>query len=82
MWRIRGLWDFHIQTVRAVLANQSDIKDQKTAVVADVVMPNDSNLRKKEYEKLENYQGLREELEGIWKVKVKVVVIIVAPRLW
>ena len=36
----------------------------KTVVVIDVVVPSDSNIRKKEYEKLEKYQGLKEELEG------------------
>ena len=50
-------------------------KDQKTAVVIDVVVPSDSNIRKK-YEKLEKYQGLKEELERMWKVKAKVVPVV------
>lgn len=36
-------------------------KQKKTAVVIDVAVPND--IRKKEHEKLEKYQGFREELE-------------------
>uniref|UniRef100_A0A3P9BMG6 MAGUK p55 subfamily member 7 n=1 Tax=Maylandia zebra TaxID=106582 RepID=A0A3P9BMG6_9CICH len=32
-----------------------------------VAVPNDSNIRKKEHEKLEKYQGLREELERMWR---------------
>ena len=67
--------NFQIQTDRQVLANQPDVvvvdKDQKTAVVIDVAVPSDSNIRKKEYEKLEKYQGLKEELERMWKVKPK-----------
>ena len=38
-------------------------KKQKMAVVVDVAVTNDSNVRKKEHEKLEKYQGLKEELE-------------------
>ncbi|CAI5667744.1 unnamed protein product [Oreochromis niloticus] len=61
-----------------VVANQPDIvvvdKQEKTAVVIDVAVPNDSNIRKKEHEKLEKYQGLREELEKMWREKVTVVI--------
>ena len=50
-------------------------------------MPRDSNIKKKEYKKLEKYQGLKEELERTWKVKAKVVEVVigalgaVAPKL-
>ena len=57
------------------MANQPDIvvvdKEQKTVTVVDVAIPSDSNIRKKEHEKLEKYQGLREELEKMWGVKAK-----------
>lgn len=46
------------QTYRVVLHRQ-----RKTVVVIDVAIPRDGNIRKKEHEKLEKYQGLREELE-------------------
>ena len=56
------LWDFWIQTDKMVIANQPDIvlvdKHQRTAVVIDVAIPSDSNIRKKEHEKMERYQGL------------------------
>ncbi|KAF7642863.1 hypothetical protein LDENG_00249420 [Lucifuga dentata] len=48
-------------------------KKQKRAVVIDVAVPADSNIRKKEHQKIEKYQGLKEELEWTWKVKSKVV---------
>ena len=64
--RAKLLRDFQIQTDRKMLANQPDIvvidKQQEEAVVTDVAVPSDSNTKKKEYEKLEKYQGLREEL--------------------
>ena len=62
-------------------------KQQRKAVVIDVAIPSDSNIKKKEHEKLEKYQGLREELEEMWKLKVTVVPVVigalraVTPRL-
>ena len=49
----------------------------KQAVVIDVAVPGDSNIKKKEYEKLEKYRGLKEELERTWKVKAKVVPVVI-----
>ena len=45
---VKILWDFQIQ---------------RTAVVVDAAIPSDGNIRRKEHEKLEKYQGLKEELE-------------------
>lgn len=47
-------------------------KKPRKAVVTDMTVPSDSNIKKKENEKLERYQGLKEELETMWKVKAKV----------
>lgn len=33
--------------------------------------------RKKEHEQLETHQGLKEELEKIWKVKLTVVLVVI-----
>lgn len=41
-------------------------------MVIDIMVPSDSNI-KMEYEELEKHQGLKEELEQIWKEKIKVV---------
>ncbi|GAA6104550.1 uncharacterized protein LOC106513546 [Tachysurus ichikawai] len=64
-----------------LLANQPDIvvvdKEQKTAVVIDMAIPADSNIMKKEHEKIEKYQGLKEQLEHTWKVKSKVVPVVI-----
>ncbi|XP_054913489.1 uncharacterized protein LOC129377515 [Poeciliopsis prolifica] len=79
--RAKILWDFQIQTDKMVMANQPDIvvvdKHQRKAVVVDVAIPSDCNIRKKEHEKLEKYQGLREELERAWKVKTTVVPVVI-----
>ena len=75
------LWDFKIQTDKLVMANQPDIvvvdKHRKRAAVIDVAIPSDSNIRKKEHEKLEKYQGLKEQLEKMWGMKVTVVPVVV-----
>ena len=53
----------------------------------DIAVPSDSNINEKEYKKLQRYEGLKEELERMWKVKVKVVLVLigalgaVTPRL-
>ena len=65
---------FQIQSVVAnqpyiVIANKLD----KKAAVVVVAFPSDSNIRKKENKKFENYQGLKQELERMWGVKASVV---------
>ncbi|TWW67366.1 hypothetical protein D4764_02G0004070 [Takifugu flavidus] len=75
------LWDFQIQTDKMMVTNQPDIvmvdKHQKTVVVIDVAIPSDSNIRKKEHEKLEKYQGLKEEIERMWGMKATVVLVVI-----
>ena len=79
--RAKILWDFSFQTDKQLLANQPDIvvvdKEQKRVVVIDVAIPADANIRKKEHEKVEKYQGLKEELEKAWKVKTSVVPVVI-----
>ena len=52
-------------------------KQDKKSVVVDVVIPSDSNIRKKEHEKLEKYQGPKEELERMWGVKASLVSMLI-----
>lgn len=40
-------------------------------------MLSDSNVRKKEYDKLEKHQGLKEKLEKLWKEKAKIISVII-----
>lgn len=42
-----------------------------------LVVPSDSTIRKNQYEKLEKYQDLKEKLEKKWKVKAKMVPVLV-----
>lgn len=63
------MWDFQIETDKMLILVD---KEDKKAVVADVAVPRDGNIRKKEHDKLDKYLGLKEKLENIWKVKVTV----------
>ena len=63
------------------MANQPDIivvnmRDKK-AVVVDDVIPTESNIRMKECEKLNKYQGVKEELDRMWSVKPLVVPVMI-----
>lgn len=64
--RAKVLWDFKVQTEKQLLASEPDIEvvdnEKKTAVVRDAIVV-DSNMRKKEHEKIEKYQELKEQLD-------------------
>ena len=47
------------------------------AVEIDIAVPSDSNMKKKKYEKLVKYQGLKEVLKRMWKVMAKVVPVVI-----
>ena len=69
--------DFQIHTNKIVVANQPDIvevdKLDEKAVVLNVSMLSASHILKKEHKKHKKYQGLKEELQRMWRVKASVV---------
>jgi len=49
-------------------------KLQNKEVVMDVAIPrNRDDIKNKEHQKLDKYQGLKEKVEKMWEVKVTVV---------
>ncbi|TWW57300.1 hypothetical protein D4764_07G0000190, partial [Takifugu flavidus] len=58
------LWDFQIQTNKMVVANKPDKVLQQ-------------EKEKKEHEKLEKYQGLKEGMERMWGMKATVVPVVI-----
>ena len=66
-----------LQTDKIVVANQPDTvgvnKQEKKVVVVDVTIPSESNIRKKEHEKLKKKQRPIGEQESVWGVKLSVV---------
>jgi hypothetical protein len=79
--RAKVLWDFHIQTDIMVQHNQPDIvlvdKNKKTALIIDIAVPRDENIKEKEQEKIDKYYALSVELERLWEVKTKVIPVVV-----
>lgn len=48
-----------------------------TTVVIVVVIPAINNTTKKEYKKIDKYQGLKEQLQQMWKVKSEVILVVI-----
>ncbi|TWW73543.1 hypothetical protein D4764_15G0009370 [Takifugu flavidus] len=46
-------------------------------LVVVFAIPSDRNIRKKEHEKLERYQGLKEEMARMWDMKATVVPVVI-----
>jgi hypothetical protein len=75
------LWDMCIQTDRVIQARRPDMvvvdKKKKEVTIIDFAVPADKNICDKEKEKIEKYQDLKMELKRLWKMKVKVVPVVV-----
>lgn len=74
------MWDFHFHIEAAGKPSSIVVivdKEQKTAVVIDVVILPDSNIGKKEQHKKMENQVLKKHLEQMWKVKSKVVLVVI-----
>ena len=77
---VKILWDFNIQTDNEIQARRPDIvvvnkKDRKCYII-DVAVPGDVRIAEKETENIEKYDELKKEVERLWKVKAKVIPIV------
>ena len=74
------MWDFSIQT-DVIEARRPDLvvvdKKERSCKIIDFTVPGDSRIAEKEKDKIEKYQDLRRELQKIWKVKVKIIPLVV-----
>ena len=52
-------------------------KNESNTTIVDFACPMDRNVETKEIEKKNNYEKLKEELERIWKTKIKIVPVII-----
>ena len=52
-------------------------KTHKKALIIDVACPVDTNVGKKEWEKVGKYGGLRAELERMWGVNAETIPVVV-----
>jgi len=76
------MWDVPVITDRTTLANRSDIvlqyKKENTCLLITIAIPDDSNINTKETEKLSKYTDLEIEVSRMWKVRTKIVPVIIA----
>lgn len=79
--KVKLLWDVNIYTDKLIHARRPDIvvvdKVAKKVTLIDMAIPADKNVLKKEKEKVTKYQDLKTELQRIWKMKVKVVPVVI-----
>ena len=70
-----------MQTNNEIQARRPDIvirdKSNKICFIIDVAIPGDARVPQKEVEKIEKCNALRRELQRLWKVKTKVVPIVI-----
>ena len=82
---VKVLWDLMIQCDHMIECRRPDIvvvdKIRRQCMVIDIAVPGDSRVAKKEEEKIEKYEELRQEIMKIWKMKKVVVVPVVVGAL-
>ena len=75
------MWNVIIKTDHVIEAQRLDLvvidKKRRTCKIIDFVVPGDTSIEEKEKEKLEKYQDLRRELQKIWNVRVKIILLVV-----
>jgi len=75
------VWDVAVITDRTILANRPDVvlhdKTEKTCLLIDVAISDDSNLNTKETEKLSKYKDLEIDVSRMWRLRTKIVPVII-----
>ena len=74
------MWDFSIQTDHVIEAQRPDLvvvdKKERSCKIIDFAVPGDSRTEEKEKDMIEKYQDLGRELQKIWNVKVKIILVV------
>jgi hypothetical protein len=75
------MWDVLVITDRTILANWSDIvlhdKKERTCLLIDRAIPDNSNINTKEIEKLSKYKDMVIMVSRMLKVRTKIVPVII-----
>jgi hypothetical protein len=70
-----------VQTHRTIPNNKLDIitwdNEEQTCILIDAAIPGDINVIKKEAEKILKYKDLITEIQHMWNVKTKVMLVII-----
>jgi len=76
------IWDVPAITDRKIQANRPDTilhdKKRKTCLLIDIALLVDSNVNTKETEKIPKFKDLEIEVSRMWKVRTKIVPVIIA----
>jgi hypothetical protein len=76
------MWDVLVITDGTILVNQCDTvqhdKKEKTCLLIDIAIQDDSNVKTKETEKLSKYEDLEIRVSRSWKVRAKTLPVIIA----
>ena len=79
--KVKLFWDFNVFTDRVIETRRPDIivlnKETKECLIVDTAVPGDTRVNTKEDEKIEKYRDLCRELERLWRVKCRVVPVVV-----
>ena len=75
------MWDVPVITDSTIVANQPVIvlhdKIKKNCLLNEIAMPDDSNINTIETEKLSKYKDLEIAVKWMWKVRKKIVSVII-----
>jgi len=79
--KVTILWNKQVQTDRAIPNNKPDIiirdNEKITCMLIYVAIPEDRNVIKKETEKILKYKYLTIEIQRMWKVKTRIIPVII-----
>ena len=79
--KVTILWNQQVRTDRTFLNHKPDIiirdNEKKTCILIDVAISGDSNVIKKEAEKILKYKDLTTEIQRMWNVKTTVIPVII-----
>jgi len=79
--KVTILWSQHVQTDRTVPNNKPDIKirdnEKGTCMLINVAISGDRNVIKKESEKILKYKDLTIEIQRMWNVKTKAILLLI-----
>jgi len=79
--KVTKLWNQQVQTDRTIPNNKSHIiirdNEKGTCTLIDVAISGDRNVTKKEADKILKYKDLTIEIQRMWNVKTKVILVII-----
>ena len=79
--KVTILWNQQVPTDRTIPNNRPDViirdNEKGTCVLIDVAISGDTNVIKKEAEKMVKYKDLTTEIQRMWYIKTKVIPVII-----